>query len=161
MITTAHNLSHRRPLLTAETVVAMLDLDKIEILELCDSGRLAWAFDLSSPGSSRRELRIWRGSVAAWRNEDGADPAGKIPEEEVLNAILPPLNPRSSNLIRRLGISRDHLRSQIEAGEILVASAPSRRQGINASCLLLRSSVLAFLRRRRVGAKNPHQLFTQ
>lgn len=161
MITGTVHSSHRRPLLTVETVVAMLDLDKIEVLEHCESGRFAWAFDLSSPGSCRRELRIWRGSVAAWRNEDGADPAGRIPEDGVLNAILPPLNPRSSNLIRRLGISRDHLRSLIEAGEILVTSAPSRCQGINAACLLLRSSVLAFLRRRRVGAKNPHQLFIQ
>lgn len=155
MSTGTINLSHRRPLLTVETVVAMLDMDKIAVFENCDSGRFAWAFDLSTPDSSRRELRIWRGSVLAWREADGADPAGTIPEADVFVSIIPPLNPRSSDLARRFGISRDHLRSLLDAREMAIASAPTQSQGINAACRLLRSSVVSFLRRRRVGWKNP------
>jgi hypothetical protein len=154
-LATTSNLSHRRPLLTVETVIAMIDMDRIEVFENCDCGRFAWVFDLSTPGSSRRELRIWRGSVIAWREMDGADPAAKIPEADVLCSIIPPLNPRSSDLARRFGISRDHLRSLICAREIAVASAPTQSQGINATCRLLRNSVLSFLRRRRVGWRNP------
>jgi hypothetical protein len=161
MIAATLNLSHRRPLLTVETVVAVLDVDKQDVLEHCDSGRFAWAFDLSTPGSSRRELRVWRGSVLEWRETYGADPAEKIPEAEVLASIIPPLNPRSSDLARRLAISRDQLRRLIEAREMAIALVAERSQGISAACRLHRSSVLNFLRRRRVGAPNPQAIFAQ
>ena len=56
-------LPARRPLLPVAAVGTLLDLDPLEVLAACENGELEWAFDLAVRGATRREIRIWRGSV--------------------------------------------------------------------------------------------------
>ena len=117
----------------------------------CQEGTLAWAWDLATPGAQRAELRVWRGSVAAWRQSQGRDGAAAIYEPDVLADLLPgKYDPRSSELTMRWELSRDLLADLIGAGEIRVAREARQLQGVNAACVLNRDSLLAFLKRRRV-----------
>lgn len=142
-------LPARRPLVKIHACVPILDLDPRQISALVDSGGLAWAFDLAVPGAHRREIRIWRQSLATFNKSTGRDSTADLPEPEVLADILPSWHPHSSDLARRLQISRDLLADLIRARLLAVQAAPLMHQGPNAACRLDRPSVLAFLRSRR------------
>ena len=143
-------LPARKPLLTLSTVSTLLDLRRQAVVEACAEGTLAWAWDFATRGAQRSELRVWRGSVAAWRQTQGRDGAAHMPEAEGLAELLPGhYDPRSSEITYRWEISRDLLADLIATGEIAVARAARQSQGVNAACALQRASLVAFLQRRR------------
>ncbi len=140
------NLPSRRPLVTLEGAVTLLDLDPIAVTHACENGLIGWAFDLGT--GDRRELRIWRGSIAAWLRTGGRDGAKAAPEKEVLADILPSRDLRSSEVWRRLSISRQHLGSLLP--ELKVVAPAAQERGVNAACLISRQSVTKLLQSRRV-----------
>jgi hypothetical protein len=140
------NLPSRRPLVTIEGAVTLLDLDPLAVTHACENGLLGWAFDLGT--GDRRELRIWRGSIAAWLRTGGRDGATTAPEHEVLADILPSRDLRSAELWRRLSISRQHLTALLPELRIVVPAAQER--GINASCLIALDSARRLLHSRRI-----------
>lgn len=46
-------------LVTLDTARAVLGMDAESVTALCESGRLAYAFDLAAAPNLRREIRIW------------------------------------------------------------------------------------------------------
>lgn len=140
------NLPSRRPLVTLEGAVTLLDLDPLAITHACENGLIGWAFDLGT--GDRRELRIWRGSIAAWLRSGGRDGAGRAPEAEVVADILPARDLRSAELWRRLCISRQHLVSLLP--EMKVAVPARQQRGINAACVIAKDSARKFLLARRL-----------
>ena len=146
----AIDLPSRRPLLTVEAAVTLLDRDPIEVAAAVDAGVLAWAWDLAGAQAKRRELRLWRGSVERCRQTGGVDGGGQIAEAQVLADILPARDLRASEVWRRLGISRQRLAEMIATGELQVAQAARCRQGVNATEIITRASLVALLRKRRV-----------
>lgn len=145
------NLPSRRPLVTLEGAVTLLDLDPIAITHACENGLLGWAFDLGAGGpcgTHRRELRIWRGSIAAWLRTGGRDGASRTPEAEVMADILPSRDLRSAELWRRLCISRQHLVSLLP--ELQVTAPATQARGINAAELIAHTSVQKLLKSRRL-----------
>lgn len=140
------NLPSRRPLVTLEGAVTLLDLDPLAITHACENGLIGWAFDLGT--GDRRELRIWRGSIAAWLRSGGRDGASRAPEAEVMADILPARDLRSAELWRRLCISRQHLSSLLP--ELKVAVPATQARGINAACTIDQSSVRRLLKARRL-----------
>jgi hypothetical protein len=145
------NLPSRRPLVTLEGAVTLLDLDPLAITHACEQGLLGWAFDLGNGGpcgSHRRELRIWRGSIAAWLRTSGKDGAALTPEKEVIADILPSRDLRSAELWRRLSISRQHLVTLLPHLHIAAPATPAR--GVNAAELIARDSARQLLLSRRL-----------
>jgi hypothetical protein len=140
------NLPSRRPLVTLEGAVTLLDLDPIAITQACETGLLGWVFDLGT--GDRRELRIWRGSIAAWLRSGGRDGASAAREADVVADILPGRDLRSSELWRRLCISRQHLASLLP--ELKIAAPAVQARGVNAACLISRESARRFLLQRRL-----------
>ena len=140
------NLPSRRPLVTLEGAVTLLDLDPIAVTHACENGLLGWAFDLG--GGERRELRIWRGSIAAWLRSGGRDGAARTPEREVIADILPGRDLRSSELWRRLSISRQHLVTLLP--DLKVVAPATQARGVNAAELIARDSARQLLLSRRL-----------
>lgn len=140
-------LPSRRPLIPLEGVVTLCDLDPISAAQACEQGLLGWVWDLGSSGA-RRELRVWRGSVEAWLRSGGREGGAGVPEPEVLADILPGRDLRSSEVWRRLGISRQHLTRLMS--ELVVARPARECQGVNAACWIARDSLVRMLRARRV-----------
>lgn len=127
--------------------MVILDRDEDEILHAIEVGALGWAWDIATPGAERREIRVWRDSVAALstgRREDSLD------AEDVMARILPPVSIRSPHLQRLFSCSGTHVHHLIDAGAFEVELAPSQGSGPLSYTLLRRSSVARFLRNRRV-----------
>jgi hypothetical protein len=140
------NLPSRRPLVTLEGAVTLLDLDPLAVTHACENGLLGWAFNLGT--GDRRELRIWRGSIAAWLRSGGRDGATAAREAEVLADILPGRDLRSSELWRRLSISRQHLVHLLP--ELKVVAKATELTGINATEVISRDSARRLLLNRRL-----------
>jgi hypothetical protein len=140
------NLPSRRPLVTLEGAVTLLDLDPIAITHACENGLIGWAFDLGT--GERREVRIWRGSIAAWLRTGGRDGAKAVPAKEVIDDILPGRDLRSAELWRRLSISRQHLVTLLPALKVVAPATQAR--GVNAAELIARDSARRFLLDRRL-----------
>jgi hypothetical protein len=140
------NLPSRRPLVTLEGAVTLLDLDPLAVTQACEGGLLGWSFNLGT--GDRRELRIWRGSIAAWLRSGGRDGAAAAREPEVVADILPGRDLRSSELWRRLSISRQHLVSLMP--ELKVVAKATEYTGINAACTISRDSARRLLLARRL-----------
>lgn len=71
-------------LVTVDTARAVLGMDAESIAALCESGRLAWAFDLKAAGHHRREIRIWCECLSAYQS--GIHVPGGI--DEALDSII-------------------------------------------------------------------------
>lgn len=146
-LTLTSQIAAARPLVPVEACMVILDRDEDEILRAVETGALGWAWDVAMPGTDRRELRVWRESVAALaarrREED-------LPPETVLGRILPPVDVRSPQLQRVFSCSQTHLANLIEAGMFDVVAEPRAASGPHSWTLLSRDSVARFLRSRRV-----------
>lgn len=53
-------------LVTVDTARAVLGMDADSVAGLCESGALAYAFDLRSASADRREIRIWAQSIESY-----------------------------------------------------------------------------------------------
>jgi len=146
-------LSPRWPLLPVRFAGPALDLTLEEVTHACESGQLAWAFDLAVPGARRREIRIWRGSIHRWIATGGRDAGAgaDIPLDQILADILPGKHdPLTSEIKRRWMVSRDLIADLITAGAIRVSRPAAAKQGIHAASRISRSSATQFLKTRRI-----------
>ena len=143
----AIQLPAARPLVPVGAAMVILDRDEDEILHAVENGALGWAWDIATPGAERRELRVWRDSIVTLATM--AKPE-LLEAEEVMARIVPPGPIRSPQLQRLLSCSSTHVHSLIDAGVFDVEQGPGAPSGPQSYTLLRRSSVIRFLRGRRV-----------
>jgi len=137
-----------RPLLPLQTVECILDRRADELLELIEAGRLAWAFDIAAaPGSGRREIRVWRGSVLDYLRGYAL---GDADQDQVLDSILPHHRPeiRGPELERTLSCSGVHIACLARSRALHVVCQAGR--GPNGFLRISRASVVDFLADRRL-----------
>lgn len=132
------DLTTGRPLLDVWAIGALLNLDEDDVLYRIEDGQLPFAFDISSPGSRNREVRIWRGSLAG----NGARDLG-----QAIADILPPTSRLSTvQLKRALSCSSSHVHDLVRDG----CFEASAKHGLTCSVWVTRTSAAAFLESRRI-----------
>ncbi len=150
-----------RPLVPIEAVMVILDRNEDDLLRLVEEGELEFAFDISSAGAARREVRIYRESLLRYRAQSFraslAPVRSDIPAQEsrgllhCITAILP----QHSNMIltavelaRCWSCSSSHVQRLIADGALADAS-PEGRKLTNTRSVTC-ASAEAFLTRRRI-----------
>ena len=136
-----------RPLLSIDAAKAILNRDEDAILSLIQSGDLAWAFDLRSPGTRRSFIRIYKDSIFQLLPTLRFEKHSIATLDDVLGEILP--KPR------RDGIKSPHLARCFNCGSThihaLLSSRAIRKRGAKSgrTCAVevSRESVESFLRR--------------
>jgi hypothetical protein len=141
----------RRPLLPVEAVIFMVNRDADAIAADCERGVFRFAFDISAPGASRRELRIFRDCVLKLLQPDLILPE-KLPD--VFDRIFPQRGLRGVELQRTLSCSLQHVRDLDDAALISVERERLAASGPRASRVYSRASILSFLQSRAIGG-NP------
>lgn len=138
-----------RSLVPLEAVMVLADRDEDAVLALIDNGQLRWAYNIASPGSERREIRILRSSVLSYLDRS-SDPVESA--DDALTSILPkPMNVRGHETIRAVEVERRFCCSQglvaklIHAGCFTLAGPVA---GPKVSPYILHTSVAQFLRTR-------------
>lgn len=136
-------------MLPVEAVVFMVNRDADQVAADCDLGRFQFVFDISAPGSHRRELRIYRDCVLRVLNPQLLEPAN-LPE--VFEKILPHRGLRGVEVQRTLAASLQHIRDLDDAGLIQVERERLAPSGPRASRIYSRDSIVSFLLSRAIGA---------
>ncbi|HVU07648.1 MAG TPA: hypothetical protein VHG89_03795 [Verrucomicrobiae bacterium] len=141
----------RRPLLPVEAVVFMVNRDGDEIAADCERGMFKFAFDISTPGAQRRELRIYRDCVL-----QSLQPKLALPEKlsDVFERIFPHRGLRGVELQRTFSCSLQHVRDLDDAALITVERERLAASGPRASRIYSRQSIITFLQSRAIGG-NP------
>jgi hypothetical protein len=141
-------LPAQRPLVPAEAAIVLCDQDERVILEWCEEGVFAWSWDIATPQAARREVRIWRSSLLA-HLANGKQPTSVFPE--VIEDILPKRERiRSTELERLFSCSHDHIAALIESGIFDQVEERTATRGPNSFRVVSRTSVVEFLRVRRI-----------
>jgi len=137
-----------RPLVPIEAVMVLIDRDEDDILNLVELGKLRWAFDISSPGTKRRELRIHRESVLEYLSssheatKDTNLISGILPKPTLVQAHA---TIRGTELGRRFSCCQWLVANLIDTGELSLAPIPVT---CKVSPFIDHASALAFLLRR-------------
>lgn len=148
----ARELPASLPLVTLDTaVVALAPLrihDEDQVLALIEDGSLSWAWDIRSPGSERREVRIFWRCLIAWRLQQQA---WLGTEDSIYAEVIPThwQRVRATSIYRRWRCSQE-LVANLIAARCFTALTDSRR-GADGSPEVTRESVIAFLKSRRLG----------
>ena len=83
-------IPNTRPLMTVSTAAAALDTTTAGVVELVDSGRIRFAWDLAIKGARSRCLRVLARCVADLQHDRNTLPEGEAAAwETVLRLILP------------------------------------------------------------------------
>jgi len=139
------DLATRNPVMRIETVAYLLQFERNGAVKSVEDGRLAWAWDLSAtPGVTRRDLRVWRGSVAAWLNSQGRDGGAGVSYEDVLGDLIAHRDLRACEFRRRLGIHHSTVARFIKSGQLRLTSPPG-----SVPARISRDSIVRFLQTRR------------
>jgi hypothetical protein len=139
----------RRPLLRVQTVQDCLAKTRDEVNAMIESGELPFAFDLSAKPATRKELRIFTLCVAektGWKNPAGQTKNYQL--SEVIRAILPQRDVRSTELRNLFACSCDHIYQL--ADNLKVTRKPAATGGPNSYTVFHRASVETFLAQRRI-----------
>ena len=164
-------LAERRPLVPLPAVTLFLDRRPREILALIESGRLRWAFDIRTRNARAREIRVWRDSLLEFaglklrpqppsgdQEEFDAMMSQMLPEQEEPPKPAPPpagvvplihkFEPTVSggDVARCLSCAQGHVVNLLRDRLL----APSSERVPQGRLLVTRSSVIEFLRRRRI-----------
>ena len=134
-----------RPLLKLSSCEDFFDRDYDTLIVDVENRVLRFAWDIATPETTRREVRIWRGSALAVHQDR---PLPRITEDEVYKLILPARDPRSTELRRIFSCTHQHIYAL--APLLTVTQAPLQSDGPNSFCKFSRESVIAFLRARRI-----------
>ncbi len=149
-----------RPLIPIEAVMVLADRDEDDVLNLIDIGMLRWAFDIATPGTDRRELRIFRESLIDYLRGDTAA-MGRKNQTETVEGIIARILPRPSivngygtirgtELQRRFSCCQGHVNNLIKTGELSLAPIVTPQK---VSPFVLHFSAAAFLRSRELKGK--------
>ena len=123
------------------TVTALRGCDRGTAVDDIESGALAWCWDFSADGASRRELRVWKRCLT-----DEAHTVSGLGIDEVINEILGQKSEhRSGELQARFSTTHQSLLRWRDSGEL--------KGEIRSHVLwITRASLVAFLKARRIGA---------
>ena len=135
-----------KPLLPLRGVCSLVDKDENQVLELLESGEIAWAFDvaLAQRRGRKRELRVLPSAVADYLKGRTCE----IDQPTVFGLLLPdgPTIP-ANQIARILNVSVDHVYHLIDRKQII--ASPTRRRGPGGSALVPTTSFIKFLAERR------------
>ncbi len=141
-----------RPLWTLGGATAWLRLDQESILRYIEDGRLEWAWDIGARRGGRRIIRVWFRSLEAAKarlcgRESGPAPA--LNAAQVARAVIGHARPtvRGAEAQGILNCDRNLVAALLAAKELRLVSA---LQAQHSSPVILRESLEAFLRRRRI-----------
>jgi hypothetical protein len=132
--------------------MCLLDENEDRVLELIEDGSLCLAFDIASPGSSRREIRIWREALVA-RLTDQPQPKlartlRPIVEEMIPGKDIPGREVVHREVQRILACSGTHVTDLVRL-EALFAVGPRPVHSCTSHMTrIARVSLAAFLERR-------------
>lgn len=146
------NLNTRPPLVGVEVVAFLAQTRAARIVDAVEDGKFAWAWNFSTTPDTRRELRIWRGSVAAFLRTRGADGGAQVSETDVLDDVLPQRDLWTGELRRRWDINRSLIELLIAEKVFKVTATAPKDGSLNGARKIERASLVRFLRERRVGA---------
>ena len=147
----AFPLHKARPMLPVPVCSALLNQDNRSTIADCESGRLAYAWDISAIASRNREIRVWNLSLAAVLKQESQP---RMSARQVLDSFIPITRGlRGVELQRVLGCSPCLIRDLEAAKLIQVGRLRTQPVGPNASNLYTRDSIYAFLASRFIGLK--------
>lgn len=117
-----------RPLVPIEAVMVLLDRDEDDVMNLIDTGALRCAWNIASPGSERREIRVWRDSVLAYLKGQPTNAKEEINLRAIIKGFLPAptllqgwSTIRGVEIARRLSCSQWLVGNLITTGELHIA----------------------------------------
>ena len=150
------SLPETRPLVSLKTVMDLLGCDEDRAKYLYESPWLRFAFNLGDVSSKRMEVRIYRGSLMEYARRASVGDYSFVPSDkneglaDVIRDCLPQGQCRltAAGLHGLWGISSTHLHDLISAGAMAIV--PGQELKAKQSPLLVRSSVVEFLKSRRI-----------
>ena len=127
-------------------VCSLVDRDENKVLEMIESGEIAWAFDVSlsqKPGR-KRYLRVLPAAVADYLNGRPCE----LKWAKVLGLMLPDAPTiLASEITRMLNVSCDHTYHLVDRKQIVACS--TRRPGPGGSARVQAKAFIQFLQQRR------------
>ncbi|NOS68660.1 MAG: hypothetical protein HOP33_01850 [Verrucomicrobia bacterium] len=159
LTTTTPQISFKLPLVNLGTAVAALAVPEEKVFAAIEEGRIAFAFDFSSCGCKRVAVRILAQSLADFQNRKPVSTASDAEQfNQAVRLIFPAVTTkpggiqtvRAVTIYRRLCINHDHAARLVRDGEMRLAKGAKFRRGPTGSPEVEFSSVVEFLKRRRI-----------
>jgi len=138
-------LPRTKPTLALESCADFFDRDYDTLIIDVQNRLIKFAWDISTPGAARREIRIYAPSAWAFVYNR---PMPKLSEDDVYKLILPARDIRSTELKRILACSHQHVHELKR--EFTVTREPIQADGPNSFSVFGRESIVRFLRARRI-----------
>ncbi len=154
---TLPQIDFKRPLVSLNTVMAALDRDGLAIVGMIEDGSLPWAFNVGMD-DHRREIRVLAHCVSDFQN-------GRLSQSRALDfsgvlALIFPMLPlvrpgvvasiKASAVARRFNLKTETAIKLMDAGCFREVSNSVRRCGPGGSPTVELSSVVEFLKQRRI-----------
>jgi hypothetical protein len=117
------------------------------LLHSCENGTLPWVWDIATPTSERRELRILSESLTAIACNRPQPSYSDV--DDVIDELVPRHDLKSTQLQVFLTCSSSHVSNLLRAGCLAAASPRKAESGIHSATWVKRDSVVEFLRSRR------------
>jgi len=160
----------RLPMVDIAAVRAALGVNEDEVLDLIEDGQLAWAWDISTKGTGKAEMRIFARSVSAYQNAQGGlrSVANEFTFDEVVHFVFGLSRPWlwGREIARAFNCSSEHVLNLVREGSLKLlpghmvpngkpfrqdAGTLGWRRGPGGSPCVAYESVLRFLKARRKG----------
>jgi len=140
------NLTFKTPVVSLDTCRSVLGRGEDACIELIETGRLRFAFNLATPGTHRRLVRVLSLSLIDCALGTDSQPPSL---EGAIRYILPGSSPEltAAWLSRAWNVGGTHICSLLNAGELKGTSPENRLH--RQLRLLSRSSAVRFLENRR------------
>jgi len=138
-------LPRTKPTLALESCADFFDRDYDTLVLDVENRLIKFAWDIATPGASRREIRIYAPSAWAFCYQR---PMPAITENDVYKLILPNRDIRSTELQRILACSHQHI--HVLKNNFVVTREPRQEDGPNSFSVFSRASIESFLRSRRL-----------
>jgi hypothetical protein len=138
-------LPRTKPTLALESCADFFDRDYDTLILDVENRLIKFAWDISTAGAARREIRIYAASAWAFCYQK---PMPAITEDAVYKLILPNRDIRSTELKRILACSHQHVHEIKE--NFVTVREPLQADGPNSFSVFCRASIEKFLRSRRL-----------
>lgn len=153
-------LACKRPLISLHTAADVLDKSHQQVLDLIEDGALLFAWDFGTGHSHRKAVRILAQSLIDYQRGQSAS---SLPAREQfahavslifpMSAMIRPgavAKLRAHSIAFQFGIKSDHFLELVDSGLLRVAASSPRRRGPGGSPYIEFSSVVEFLKKRRI-----------
>jgi hypothetical protein len=138
-------LPRTKPTLALESCADFFDRDYDTLVVDVENRLIKFAWDISTPGASRREIRIYAPSAWAFVYHRSMP---LISEDDVYRLILPGRDIRSTELKRILACSHQHIHEL--KSQFVVTREPLQADGPASFSVFSRESIVRFLHARRI-----------